>query len=97
MYSFNSWCEKDFNIFSNLKSLFLTGFNAAYLFFFNWTMYALLVLSFVLVYILLLPSSNIINVLNSVCEWNHIYFHMVLVFIFFLGEKKCLSNVMKLI
>ena len=34
MYSFNSLCEKDFNNFSNLKSLFLTGFNAAYLLFF---------------------------------------------------------------
>ena len=35
MYSFNSLCEKDFNILSNLMNLFLGGFNAAYLLFFN--------------------------------------------------------------
>ena len=35
MYSFNSLCEKDFNILSNLMNLFLGGFNEAYLLFFN--------------------------------------------------------------
>ena len=34
MYSFNSLCEKDFDILSNLMSLNLRGFNAAYLLFF---------------------------------------------------------------
>ena len=61
MYSFNSLCEKDFNIFSNRMNLFLRGFNAAYLLFFNWTMYALLALSFSVRYIFLLSSSNIFN------------------------------------
>ena len=51
MYSFNYLCEKDFNILSNLMNLFLGGFNAAYLLFFNWTMYALFVLSFFASYI----------------------------------------------
>ena len=33
--SLNSLCEKDINILSNLMNLFFTGFNAAYLLFFN--------------------------------------------------------------
>ena len=45
MYSFNSLCEKDFNILSNLMNLVLGGFNAAYLLFFI-ELSALLVLSF---------------------------------------------------
>ena len=61
MYSFNSLCEKDFNILSNLMNLFLGGFNAAYLLFFNQTMCALLVLSFLQWYLFLLSSSNIVN------------------------------------
>ena len=51
MCSFNSLREKDFNIISNLMNLFLNGFNAAYLLFFNCTMWALLVLSSFVVYI----------------------------------------------
>ena len=42
-------------------NLFLRGFNAAYLLFFNWTMCALLVLSFLEWCIFLLFSSNIVN------------------------------------
>ena len=42
-------------------NLFLGGFVAAYLLFFNWTIYALLVVSFLEVYIFLLSSLNIIN------------------------------------
>ena len=59
MYSFNSLCEKDFHIFSDHLYLFLRGFNAGYLLFFNWTMYVLLVLSFFAWS--LLSSSNIVN------------------------------------
>ena len=61
IYSFNSLCEKDFNILSNLINLFLGGFNAAYQLFLNWTMWALLVLSFLEWYIPLLSLSNIVN------------------------------------
>ena len=46
IYSFISLREKEFNIFSNHMNLFLRGFNAAYLLFFNWTMNYLFVLSF---------------------------------------------------
>ena len=42
-------------------NLFLRGFIAAYLLFFNWTIYALLVVSFLEVFIFLLSSLNIIN------------------------------------
>ena len=74
IYSFNSLCEKYFNILSNLMNLFLGGFNAAFRLFFNWTMRALLVLSFFEWYIFLLSWSNIVNeilelfILNSVNE-----------------------------
>ena len=65
MYSFNSLCEEVFNILSSLINLFLGAFNAAYLLLFNWTMYALLVLSFFGYYIFLLPSSNIVNEISE--------------------------------
>ena len=42
-------------------NLFLRGFEAAYLLFFNWTMYALLVLSFLWYIFFLLSSSNTVN------------------------------------
>ena len=61
MYSFNSLYERDFNILSNPMNLFLGGFNATYLLFFNWTMYNSLVLSFFAWYIFLLSSSNVVN------------------------------------
>ena len=59
--SFNSLCEKDFDILFNCMNLFLRGFNAAYLSFFNWTMFALFAPLFFVIYILLLSSSNIVN------------------------------------
>ena len=61
MYSFISLCEKVFNILPNHMNLFLRGFEAAYLLFFNWTMYALLVLSFLWYIFFLLSSSNTVN------------------------------------
>ena len=61
-YSFNSFCEKDPNISSNLTNLFFNGFNAAYLSLFSHlTICALLALSIFVTYILFLFSSNIVN------------------------------------
>ena len=72
MYSFNSLCEEVFNILSSLINLFLGAFNAAYLLLFNWTMYALLVLSFFGYYIFLLSSSNIVNEISELFVSNSV-------------------------
>ena len=53
--------SKNINILWSCVNLFLRGFIAACLLFFNWTIYALLVVSFLEVYIFLLSSLNIIN------------------------------------
>ena len=72
MYSFNSLCEEVFNILSSLINLFLGAFNAAYLLLYNWTMYALLVLSFFGYYIFLLSSSNIVNEISELFVSNSV-------------------------
>ena len=61
MCSLNSMREKDANNLFSLMNLFLNGFNAAYLLFYNFTICALLVLLFFVIYIILLFSSNIVN------------------------------------
>ena len=61
MCSLNSLCEKDVNILSSLMNLFLNGFNAASLLFFNLTICALLALLYFVIYIFLLFLPNIVN------------------------------------
>ena len=86
-------------------NFFFNGFNAACLLFVNLTICVLLVLLFFVTSIILLFSSNIVNevlglfISNSVgVIWIKLYlFQMVAVLIFFLGEKRYHSNIMKLI